>query len=178
MIARIAWHEQYPGMERFLKRLGVPDRCLELAKDVVKHCPQCNAFKPIAHRPKFGAELAGHFGDVMMVDLFFIWKMTFLLMIDEATRFKVSTPLPAKDAKTIARAMLKDWFRFFGPPKAIRSDQEGGLKSEDFGIVCDRYSIHRQFGGSDDSGKHTTTGLPERHILLVKLAALKCERQC
>ena len=64
------WHEMYPGMERLLKRLMVPDRCLELAKLVVDNCEHCNAFAPVPRRPKVGAELAGHVGDCLVVDLY------------------------------------------------------------------------------------------------------------
>eukprot|EP00959_Pyramimonas_sp_CCMP1952_P082282 1719155-Pyramimonas_sp.AAC.1 len=71
--------------------------------------------------------------------------------------------------------MLRAWFRYFGPPGCIKFDQEGGVRSDDFGAVCDRYSIHRQVGGSDDSGKHAVTGLAERHIGLIKTSALKCK---
>ena len=36
------WHEQLPGMEKFLRRLGVPDKCLELAQQVIAACEECN----------------------------------------------------------------------------------------------------------------------------------------
>ena len=99
-------------------------------------------------------------------------------MIDEAVRYKVVCLCNTKDAKTLAKVMLLNWFRYFGPPKVLRSDQEGGIRSEEFARVCDRYSIHRQLAGSDDSGQHTQTGLPEKHIQLVKLSAMKCQHQC
>ena len=152
------WHELYPGMERFLKRLGVPDRCLTLCRKVIEDCPHCHAYKPVPRRPKFGAELAGHFGDCLVVDLFFIWGHSFLIMVDEATRFKVSALLPTKDAKTLMKTMLAHWFRYFGPPRTLRSDQEGGIRADDFGLACDRFSIHRSLAGSDDTGQHTSTG--------------------
>lgn len=69
------WHELKDGMERLLRRLGVPERCYELIDTVIQTCEQCNAFKPVPRRPKFGSELAGHFGDVLMVDLFYIFNM-------------------------------------------------------------------------------------------------------
>ena len=78
------YHELQPGMKRFISRLGVPDECYKLLDVVVESCPHCAAFKPVPRRPRFGAELAGHFGDVMLVDIFFIFKCMFLLMIDEA----------------------------------------------------------------------------------------------
>ena len=73
-------------------------------------------------------------------------------MIDEAVRFKVSSALKGKDTNTIAKAMLQDWFRYFAPPRTLRSDQEGGITSDQFSKVCDRYSTHRQLAGSDDHG--------------------------
>ena len=172
------FHELEPGMQRFLQRLGVPERCHELVKMVIDDCEHCNAFKPVARRPRYGAELAGNFGDVLVVDLFFLWGLTFILMIDEAVRFKVACHLKSKDAKSLMKTMLYGWFRYFGTPRCLRSDQEGGIKSEEFGMVCDRYSIHRQLAGNDDNGKHTSTGLAERHIQLIKNNDLKCERQC
>ena len=66
---------------------------------------------------------------------------------------------------------------YFGPPRALCSDQEGGIKADDFALSCDRFSIHRKLAGSDKAGQHTTTGLPERHIFLIKSAALKTEHQ-
>ena len=66
------WHELHAGMERFLSRLGVPDRCYELIDIVIKNCEHCNAFSPVPRKPQFGAQLAGHFGDVLIVDLFYL----------------------------------------------------------------------------------------------------------
>ena len=80
-----------------------------------------------------------------------------MLMIDQAIRFKVSWPLESKDAPALGRALLKACMVYFGPPKMIVSDQEGGIKSDDFAWICDRFSIHRRLAGSDASGKHTST---------------------
>ena len=140
-------------MERFLKRLAVPDRCFELVHEVIATCESCQAFAPPPpRRPKYGAELAGWFGDCMIGDLFFLWGFTFLIMIDEAVRFKVASHLPDRTANTIMKTLLRDWLRYFGPPRRLRFDQEGGVRAEEFGKACDRYSIHRELAGSDDTG--------------------------
>ena len=89
-----------------MNRLMVPDRCLELAKLVVDNCEHCTVFAPVPRRPTVGAELAGHAGDCLVVDLFYLWGAIFLRMIDEAVRFKVSSALQSKDAHTIAKTML------------------------------------------------------------------------
>ena len=71
------------------------------------------------------------------------------------------------------RNLLANWLRYFGPPKILKSDQEGAIKGDEFALTCERYSIHRHLAGSDGSGTHTSTGLAEAHIKLVKTAALK-----
>eukprot|EP00959_Pyramimonas_sp_CCMP1952_P050309 1051382-Pyramimonas_sp.AAC.1 len=91
-------------------------------------------------------------------------------MADEEIRWMLAEVLPKKGAFRIAQAMLQAWFRYFGPPKCIDFDQEGGVRSDDLAVVCDRYSMRRQKGGSDDSGKHAS-----RHIGLIKTSALKCK---
>ena len=83
-----------------------------------------------------------------------------------------------KDAASLGKCFLHTWLRYFGPPRVARSDQEGGIKSEEFGKLCDRFSMHRQLACSDGKGEHTTTGLAESHIRLIKTSALKCEHQC
>ena len=62
-------------------------------------------------------------------------------------------------------------------------DQEGALAGDAFAHVCDKYRIDRWLAGSDPSnlgrgGKHTTTGLAEKHIDLLKLSMLKMHADC
>ncbi|CAK0907408.1 unnamed protein product [Prorocentrum cordatum] len=98
------WHEQLPGMEKFLRRLGVPDKCLELAQQVVAAREERNDWAPIASKPRYRAELAGWFGDFMVCDLFFSFGKSFSLMVDEAIRWTIAEMLPKKDVFHIAQA--------------------------------------------------------------------------
>ena len=88
----------------------------------------------------------------------------YLLLIDEATRYKIVAALLAKDARAIGKVILHNWLKYFGPMKILKSDQEGGVKSEVFADICDRFSVHRLLAGSDAKGEHTSTGLVEKHI--------------
>ena len=45
-------------------------------------CDDSNAFKPVPRRPRFEADLAGHFGEVLVIDLFYLWGMRFILMLN------------------------------------------------------------------------------------------------
>ena len=109
-------------MARFLTRLGVPDRCFELIAVVLSTCESCSAFQPVPRRPRYGAELAGFFGDIVVCDLFYISGLQFILLIDEATRYKVAAILAKKDASTLGKVMLHTWIKYFGPPKILKSD--------------------------------------------------------
>jgi len=172
------WHATKQEMERFLNRLQVPQRVIEQVKEVIAACADCDKYKLPPSRPRFGAELAGWFNDRVMIDLFFLFKRIWLILVDEATRYKVAEYLKNREGTTIMRAILHGWLRYFGPMKQLVSDQEGGVRSDETAITCERFSIHRVLKGSDDTGRHTGTGLAERHIQLIKLAALKTERTC
>ena len=72
---------------------------------------------------------------------------------------------------------MRGWFRYFGPPKVFLSDQEGALAGDAFAALCDALEVYRWLAGSDPErlkggGKHTSTGLAEKHIDLIKLAML------
>ena len=69
----------------------MPEECFDLIKLVVNSCPHCQAFKPVPRRPRFGAELAGHFGDCVVLDLFYIFGKHFYLHVKVAKELAVST---------------------------------------------------------------------------------------
>ena len=55
--------------------------------------------------------------------------------------------------------------------RVLTTDQEGGIKTDESALTCDRYGIVRRLKGSYG---HTSTGLAERHIELTKAIMLKC----
>ena len=168
------WCAQPPEMARFLSRLGgIPDKVYELLPHVVNGCAACNKCKPIPHRPKAVVELSGWFNDRVLCDLFFLWNLIWLMLIDESIRWKLIEYLENKSGPCIFSAILRGWIRYFGPMRNLVSDQEGGIAAEDTALTCERYSIVRCLKGSDPSGRHTGTGLAEKHIHMTKLAALK-----
>ena len=91
------------------------------------------------HRPTVGAELAGWFNENVFIDLFFLWQQNWLILVDEATRYKIVCRLPDKRGPTILTAILKNWMRYFGPMRVLTTDQEGGIKTDDAAQICDKY---------------------------------------
>ena len=54
--------------------------------------------------------------------------------------------------------------------RTLTTDQEGGIKTDEVALTCDRYAIVRRLKGSYG---HTSTGLAECHIELTKAIMLK-----
>ena len=100
------WQEHEAGMRRFLSRLAVPGAIYDLVQTVIHLCSDCNAFGPAPRKPRFGAEVAGHFGDMMVADLFYIFGLQFTMMIDETIRYKVDEEVVKKDSYNIGQRML------------------------------------------------------------------------
>ena len=101
--------------------------------------------------------------------------MLFLLLIDEATRYKVIALAADRSCKTLLQLLLHTWIRYFGPMRVLVSDQEGALMSLEAAAEFDRLSICRRPKGAGE--RHTGTGLVERHIALSKAAYLKTKAE-
>ena len=127
------------------------------------------------HKPQIKAHYATYFNEIVQHDLFFLFDQTFMLLIDECIRYKMGDHITDKRGPTIVRALYKLWFRIFGPPLNLLSDQEGGLLSNECTRMSDKLNINRLLVGTQGS---TTKGLVERHIALTKTAMLKLHKQC
>ena len=79
-----------------------------------------------------------------------------------------------KTAEEWHEVFLHCWIRYFGAPRIIVSDQEGADVSDLISTACEAYDIGRDLQGSEG---HTRTGMVERRIGIVKLAALKLYAQ-
>ena len=116
-----------------------------------------------------GAHLSPSFNDLVQMDVFQFQDHLFMLVIDEATRYKVATSCPGR--------YLKD---HFGPMKVFVTDQEFALMTIEAGEEFQRVGIERRPAGTTTKKQgqmHTTTGLVERHIDLVKMSMLKIQAE-
>ena len=100
------------------------------------------------------------------------------MFIDELFKYKQTDVIDDRTFQTLSSVWLQVWIRFFGPPVNFTVDQEGALASTECAMMCDRFNTRRILAGSDPQrgkigGKHTKTGLAERHIALLKLTILK-----
>ena len=81
------------------------------------------------HRPSERAvtttRLSTKFNEVVQVDLLFVEDLILVHMIDEATRFSMCDLVPNRQTTSIIDTVTKMWFKYFGPPQLMLSDQEG-----------------------------------------------------
>jgi hypothetical protein len=114
------------------------------------------------------------------MDVFQFQDHLFMLVIDEATRYKVATSCPGRYLKDILETLMKCWIRYFGPMKIFVTDQQSALMTIEAGQEFQRLGIERRPAGTTTKKQgqmHTTTGLVERHIDLVKMSMLKIQAE-
>ena len=171
------WQTTIKEMERLLRKGGSSPGVIKLVAQVVRACKICREWARGLQKPTLRAEMAGFFNDIISIDLFFMWGKSWMLILDDCTRYKQCGEVDGKDGRTLLRALLYLWMRIFGPPRTLVSDQEGGIMSDLAGRELERFSIVRRPKGSE-RGKHTGTGGPERHVQLTKLSMLKIRAEC
>ena len=48
------------------------------------------------------------------------------MMVDECIRYKFAAELKDRTYESLRDVLVSGWFRYFGPPKIVICDQEGG----------------------------------------------------
>ena len=165
------WHSPIMDFRNILIRCGMPPEVIRLAADAISSCTVCRKFVRATRRPKVRTGLAGNFNEVIQVDIFYFKGDMFLLIVDEATRYKSGGMLESRELSSILSSMINNWLKFFGPPRQIVADQESSLMTQEAGAEMDRLGISRRPKGTTsgkEGKKHTGTGLVEKHIDLTK----------
>ena len=175
------WHAGTQEVKNILIRCGMPHAVWRLTGDAVSSCRICRKFSRAGRRPQFkGANLSMQFNEMVQADLYNYDGETFLLVIDEATRYKVATKCESRELKHILGALMRCWIRYFGPMRTLVSDQETALMTVHAGVELQRLGIARQPGGTTSKlqgQQHTATGLVEKHIDLTKLTMAKIQAE-
>lgn len=174
------WHTPVMDFQNLLREVGMPADVVELASEAVQGCVVCRKFVQLPNRPQMRTGGSTNFGDTLQIDIFY-WKgHVFLLIIDEATRFKTCAELRGQDSETILATIFASWMSYFGPPKRIVLDQQMSLMGYDTAGEFERLSIERYPRGitqGPGAEQHTGTGIVERHVQLLKLTMYKLQAE-
>eukprot|EP00435_Cladocopium_sp_Y103_P008328 s555_g2.t1 len=174
------WHAPPGDFKNLLARAGMPLAVLELVGSAVMKCQICRRYVRLPNRPQLKLHNAGTFNQCVQADLFKLFGQWFMIMVDEATRYKVAVAVNSHEAQELQQKMLEHWMRYFGPPAALVMDQETSLMSHETGAEFERLNIERKPKGTTAgaaAAQHTGTGLVERHTGLLKLTMLKLKAE-
>eukprot|EP00959_Pyramimonas_sp_CCMP1952_P320152 6700099-Pyramimonas_sp.AAC.1 len=161
-------------MLRLIQAALLPKDIILKGLQIARDCSICQSQQRHLHAPTIKSQRPTIFNVVVQHDLFFMRDSTFMLLIDEAIRWKTGDQIENKLGPTLARALRRLWIRLWGAMRHLLSDQEGGLLNDEATRMFDRLSIVRLLVGRDGS---STKGLVERRIALTKIGMLKLQKE-
>ena len=170
------WHAPAARLVPLLKAAGLAEDKLAKLPEALSQCRRCQEYKRHLNMPVLKTGIGMAFNEAVQADCSSFMGHTFVLFVDELFRFKLGAVL--KDGQTtkhLSDAFMKTWVGIFGPPKKLVCDQGTNLASKEMAEWCDRLNIERILGGAEPNkpGRHSLTGLVEKHIDLVKMTMSK-----
>ena len=170
------WHTPVMDFMNLLRRAGMPVEVVNLASEAVQGCVVCRKFVRLPNRPQVRAGGSTYFGETVQIDIFHWEGNNFLLIIDEATRYKTCILTESQEAEWLMSMLFKSWIQYFGPPSKVVLDQQSSLMGYETGGEFERLNISRCPRGTTQghgANQHTGTGIVERHTQLIKLTMWK-----
>lgn len=174
------WHCPIQDFRNLLTRAGMPQEVLDLASTTIQECSVCRRYVRLPNRPQLRVGSAISFNECCQLDLFHLDNQWFIMVIDEATRYKVCDKVDSQEPEELLSRLLDRWIRYFGPMGKLVMDQQTSLMGHDVGGEFERLGISRKPKGTtsgDAAKQHTSTGLVERHIGLIKITIKKIKAE-
>ena len=166
-------------IKSLLKSAGFTKKLFLDALDrVCESCEVCQRYKKPKPRPVVGLPRGTAFNDCVAIDLKTVnGQVTFLHMIDCATRYSVAKLVPNKRKETIIEAICTSWIAPFWPPKRLMSDNGGEFSNADMVELCERFDVELQHSAAESP---FSNGLVERHhrVLAESMVKTKEESGC
>lgn len=180
----IEMHGQYhAGIENtllLLKQRFYWRGMAKVVKEVVNNCRTCQQCKPRS-APKAELQTPNREFkplerlciDVATMPLSKKGNNKFLLMIDDASKFVATVPMPNETAEVIKQAIWSRWIPYFGLPLDLHSDQGSNVDGKKVRELCKLLCIEK----THSSPYHPEgNGLAERYIASIKtMVSSVCE---
>ena len=174
------WHSPASDFINLLRRAGMSGEVIALAREAVQSCAICRKYVRLPNRPQLRARGANTFNQTLQMDLFFWDGKGFMILVDEATRFKKCSEIEGQEHEQLLKTFYEQWIYVFGPPERLVMDQQMSLMGHEAAAEFERLGISRCPRGTTaghGSDQHTGTGIVERHVQLVKLTMYKLKAE-
>ena len=136
-------HWRPRDMITFMRRAHVSSPVLAKAfQSVVTNCTSCKMSSTRA-RPSSKISMTSldrAFNDEVQLDLFFIFGLVILHVLDRATTWSETAIIPSRDLDVVQRAFETIWVFRHGAPRSISGDNE--FFKGDFAEMCKRHCIN------------------------------------
>ena len=124
-----------------------------LRNDVDKYCYHCERCKiSKAPQPKLKPPISSFLAsrplEVLAMDFTMLEKSrdgreNVLVLTDVFSKFTLAIPTKDQKATTVAKALVRNWFQYFGVPSRLHSDQGRNFESSVVSELCKLYGISK-----------------------------------
>ena len=124
-------------------RAGMPQEVLDFASKAVQECAVCRKYVRLPNRPQLRIGSAISFNESCQIDVFHLNNQWFIIIIEEATRYKICDKIDSQEPDELLSKLLDRWIRYFGPMGKLVMDQQTSLMRHDVGGEFERLGISR-----------------------------------
>ena len=116
--------------------------------DWISNCERCVLSKQAKVKVPMGNLLALKPLEVVAIDFTMLEKSSsgfenVLILTDVFTKYTIAVPTKDQKSTTVAQVLVKHWFRRFGPPARIHSDQGRDFEAAIIKDLCNLYGIKK-----------------------------------
>ena len=146
-------HPETSALVELLASRGASEMVLEVARNY--HCAACSRYKKPNSPSPASLQFAKKFNDVVQADVMWIkirpQKVPILHVVDLASKFEEATVVHSEKTNDLRRALERRWFRIFGAPGELVTDEGRGWASDEMKEFLSDLGIAHTMGLTPDS---------------------------
>ena len=165
-------HRKADELRTILRKSGLPVRVLALCEEAVDNCTTCRRWAKQHTKPAVKVNLSKEFNQLVYADIMFIGEPAtrmFLVLVDDCIRMCAIRNIDFRDFASLEKGLRQAWITRYGPMIVLRSDKEGTLAADQFGIYLEKLGVKRELvvGGEH----HGFLGPLDRKIQIIRAHA-------
>jgi hypothetical protein len=135
------WHAPAQRLRDLMSAAGLPKEILDDVQAVVDTCSVCREWQRNGNKPMASLSFTSAFNEGVQFDLLFLEGEPVVHTICLCNKWAQGMFVKSKEPEDVLPAIVHVWFRVYGPPKFLVSDQEGALFSDEGGVWADRWKV-------------------------------------